>query len=188
MPRPPRFQAPGAMYHVILQAPDEGVIYPDDAARLLQLDLFERCLQKYDWVSFGYCLLSTHGHLVVQTRAANIAPGMQWLSGLYAQRLNRRLARFGHVFGARYFSKTIETDGHLLMTIRYVARNALEAGMCTTLFDWPWSSYPAVVGFGIPRAVDVDAVLGLMASDPDVARRLLRDFVESDMSSRVTAA
>jgi Transposase IS200 like. len=176
------------MYHVVLQAADDGVIYPGDAARLLQLDLFERCLKKYDWVSFGYCLLSTHGHLLVQTRAANIARGMQWLSGLYGQRLNSRLDRSGHVFGARYFSKTIETDGHLLMAIRYVARNALEAGMCNSLFDWPWSSYPAVLGLQLPRAVDVDAVLGLLAADPEVARQRLRDFVESDMASRVWAA
>jgi putative transposase len=174
------------MYHVIVQAADGGVIYPDDAARLQQLDLFERCLAKYDWVSFGYCLLSTHGHLIVQTRKANIAPGMQWLSGIYGQRLNRRLDRRGHVFGARYFSKMIETEGQLLMTIRYVALNALAMG--ETLFDWPWSSYPAVVGFGIPRAVDVDAVLGLLAADVEAARRLLRDFVESDITSRAEAS
>jgi putative transposase len=176
------------MYHVIVQAADDGVIYPDDAARLQQLDLFERCIPKYDWVSFGYCLLSTHGHFLVQTREANIAAGMQWLNGLYGQRLNRRLDRRGHVFGARYFTKLIETDGHLLVSIRYVAHNALEAGMCETLFDWPWSSYPAVVGFGIPRAVDVDAVLGLLASDPENARRLLRDFVEPDVAARGAAA
>ena len=176
------------MYHVIVQAADDGVIYPDDNARLLQLDLFERCLQKYDWVSFGYCLLSTHGHLLVQTRPANIARGMQWLSGLYGQRLNLRLDRRGHVLGARYFSKTVETDGHLLTVIRYVARNALEAGMCNSLFDWPWSSYPAVLGLRLPRAVDVDAVLGLLAADPQVARQRLRDFVESDTASRVAAA
>jgi putative transposase len=188
MPRPLRIQAPGAMYHVILQAADGGVIYPDDIARLQQLDLFERCLRKYDWVSFGYCLLSTHGHLIVQTREANIAAGMQWLSGLFGQRLNSRLDRFGHVFGARYYTKMIETDGHLLMTIRYVARNALEAGMCSSLFDWPWSSYPAVVGFGVPRTVDAEAVLALLAADPHEARRLLRDFVESDMASRASAA
>jgi putative transposase len=188
MPRPPRIQAPGAIYHVIVQAADGGVIYPDDAARLQQLDLFERCLKKYNWISYGYCLLSTHGHLIVQTLEANIAPGMQWLSGLFGQRLNRRLDRSGHVFGARYYTKMIETEGHLLMTIRYVAHNAREAGMCETLFDWPWSSYPAVVGFGVPRAVDVDAVLGLLSADAEAAQRLLRDFVESDMPSRATAA
>jgi hypothetical protein len=176
------------MYHVILQAAAGGAIYPDDVARLQQLDLFERCLRKYDWVSYGYCLLSTHGHFIVQTRAANIAPGMQWLSGLFGQRLNRRLDRCGHVFGTRYYTKMIETDGHLLMTIRYVAHNALSAGMCDSLFDWPWNSYPAVVRFGVPRAVDVDAVLGLLAADPDVARRLLRDFVESDTATRASAA
>jgi REP element-mobilizing transposase RayT len=176
------------MYHVILQAADDGVIYPDDAARLLQLDLFGRCCAKYDWVSFGYCLLSTHGHLLIQTREANVGRGMQWLNGLYGQCINRRLDRRGHVFGARYFTSMLETDGHLLMSIRYVARNAVEAGMCDNLFDWPWSSYPAVVGFGIPRAVDVDAVLGLLASDREIARQLLRDFVESGVSSRATAA
>ena len=50
----------------------------------------------------------------VTTPKPNLAPGMQWLNGLYASTFNERHAQHGHVFGGRYKPVLVESDRELV--------------------------------------------------------------------------
>ena len=90
--------------------------------------------------------MTTHYHLLVQTPQADLSAGMQRLNGLYAMRFNARHARRGHLFGARFHAIPVETESHLLETVRYLALNPVRAGACLDARDWPWSSYAVITG------------------------------------------
>ncbi len=42
------------------------------------------------------------------------------------------------MYQGRFKSFPIESDGHLLTLCRYVARNALSAGLVSRAEDWTW--------------------------------------------------
>lgn len=179
VPRPLRVQATDTLYHVTGNATDRWRLFVDDVDREHFLSVFTEVLRKYEWTCLGFALMGTHDHLLFRTKHANIAAGMQELNSRYAVGFNRRHARLGHLFRARYGSVVVEEAGHLLWCIRYIARNPVEAGLCASPCDWPWSSYPGVVGAGKRwPVVAEDEVLGLFGRDRELACAQLRDFVE----------
>lgn len=91
------------------------------------------------WRLHAFCLMTTHYHLVVETPAPNLACGMQYLNGVYAQAFNLRWGRFGPLWAGRYSSRLIEDDRYYAELCRYVLENPVRAGLCGTLGEWPWS-------------------------------------------------
>ena len=103
---------------------------------------------------------------------------MKWLKASYAQDLNHRHRRGGHVFGGRFYSEVIERDAHLVAAIVYVFLNPVRAGIVDRPERWPWSSYAATVGVvPAPEFLNVAEVLALVHRRRDVARRMLAEAV-----------
>jgi putative transposase len=67
---------------------------------------------------------------------------MRWVTATHAIRWHqhRRTVGQGPVYQARYFATPIEHAPQLIMTCRYVERNALSAGLVHRAQDWPWCS------------------------------------------------
>jgi REP element-mobilizing transposase RayT len=179
MPRPLRIQAPDTLYHVTGNATDRWHLFTDDVDRARYISIVASVVEKYEWSLYALVLMGTHDHLMFRTKHANIAAGMQALNSRYATDFNRRHARPGHLFRARYGARLVEEPGHLLWCLRYFARNPVEAGLCDSPLEWRWSSYPGLVGVGEPWPfVDADEVLSLFARDRESAITLFRDLVE----------
>lgn len=176
MPRPLRDEQPGMTYHVTSHAVAEARLVRDDGDRQRFLAQLQTVAEALGWTCLAVCLLDTHYHLLVTISDANLARGMQRLNGSYAQFFNLKYGRKGHLFGGRYYGVKVLTPGHLLMSIRYIARNACDKRAHPARY--PWSSYPGVIGTRpcwpfIARA----KVLELFGS-AEAAVRLLRDFIE----------
>jgi putative transposase len=139
VPRSPRPQIAGGHYHVTSRGVERIAIFRSDRDRRLFLSLLQKTIERYGWLEFAYCLLSTHFHLVVQTPEPNIGRGMQYLLGRYAQAFNQSQGRGGHVVERRYDARVIESDRYLLEACRYVVLNPVRAELCRSAEDWPWT-------------------------------------------------
>ena len=127
--------------------------------------------------------MGTHYHLLVTTPEPNLAEGMKRLNGMHAQAVNDRHQQFGSLFRQRYQTQLVETDGHLLAALRYIALNPVRAGLCKRPTDWRWSSYPAAIGWAAAAlSLDLEGVRALFSADPTVARSRLQAFVEDGLS------
>ena len=136
----------------------------------------------------AYCLMTTHYHLLVQTAQADLAAGLQYLNGRYAQRINRRRGEKGHLFDARYGSAFVETEQHVLSVHRYIALNPVTAGIVARPQDWPWSSYRALLRLTpAPTFLDAEAALRFFGATPEVGRARLVEFVQDGLDEGVTA-
>src|SRR5690606_33720596 len=142
----PRDEEPGAIHHVTAHSLDGGRIVVDDADRNALLEDIGTVVSRQRWTCLACCILDTHYHLLLATPEPNLGDGMRWLNGAYAQRFNRRHARRGHLFRERYRNRRVRTDAHLLLTVRYIARNRMAAGLVPDPAADPWSSYPGIVG------------------------------------------
>ena len=56
----------------------------------------------------------------------------------------------GHVFGARFASKPVMSDAHLIGVVSYIALNPVGAGLSKRPEDWKFSSYSALIGRSRP--------------------------------------
>jgi putative transposase len=179
MGRLARLQVAGALYHVTANAARKLMLYLDDEDRRLWLDIVATGLSRSGVLCHSYCEMGTHYHLLLETLDPNIAACMQRINWLYSRTFNAKYGMKGHLFEARYAAELIQSESHLLRTIRYIARNPCEAGICESPLDWKWSSYRATIGLAEPAAfLSTDWVLAAIDDRPDVARRQLRWMVE----------
>ena len=178
MPRPPRPQFPGAIYHVTTRGNRKQEIFSGDRDRIRFLQLLERVVAALGWRCHTYCLMTNHYHLLVETPQANISQGMHRLNGVYAKWFNWRHDFEGHVFERRFRGGLVEGDAHLLELTRYIVLNPVRAGLTGTAGTWRWSSYNATVGARRrPPFLTCTWVLSLFSRDPQRACELYAEFV-----------
>jgi putative transposase len=185
MPRPHRIEVEDGISHVTARAVFEHRAFVVGADRFEFLFLLMRVVRRHGWVVLGFCLMGTHYHLVIQTPRPTLSAGVQLLNGWYAQRFNRRHGRRGHLFDGRFRSQRLETESHLLATLRYVDQNPVRAGLCRSPADWRWSGFRAVVGLAeAPAFLAVAKTLAFFADDSRAARRAYAEFIEADPAER----
>jgi REP element-mobilizing transposase RayT len=177
MPRPPRAELEGGIHHVYSRGAVKQTIFLDDDDREGYLTTLAKVVNWTSWRCLAYCLMGNHMHLLIETPRPNLGRGMQQLHGAYGLAFNRRHEKAGHVFGARFQSKVIKDDPQLWITTRYIVRNPVEAGLCTTPEAWPWSSHAQIVAGNSPpwlHTARLDSYFGSMGGDP---RKRYLDFV-----------
>jgi REP element-mobilizing transposase RayT len=102
MPRQPRVEFPGAIYHLMSRGDRREDIFLTDVDRHDFLKTLAEACEKTGWQVHAYCLMRNHFHLVAETPEPNLVEGMRWLLSTYTIRFNHRHKLFGHVFSRRY--------------------------------------------------------------------------------------
>ena len=178
MARAPRDLAPG-IFHVASHSVWTSVLFKDDIDRMLLLTELAKTASRMRWRCVAVCLMTTHYHLVVETPDASMPVGMKQLNLTHACRFNARHRLQGHVVDGRYWARRLVSDTDLLTAFRYVARNPVEAGICRSPREWPWSSYRGLAERAeVFTFVDPSPVLGCFRP-PDTAVEQLCRYVES---------
>jgi putative transposase len=144
MPRPPRLIAPSTVYHVILRCNAKEPLFrtPKDFESLLCV--LARYKQKHAFKLYGYCIMNTHAHLIIQTpddEKVSISKIMHNVASLYVRDYNIRHERVGHFFGERFKSPIVEDDSYGIALLKYIAQNPVRARMVAKARDWEWSSF-----------------------------------------------
>jgi REP element-mobilizing transposase RayT len=180
MPRPLRYQIPGATYHLMNRGVRGEPLYTDRREHTRFLELLSETCARYEWLLRAYCLMGNHYHLLVTTPEPTLSVGMQWLNSCYAQWFNWRHAHRGHVFFRRFHSVVIDGDSQLAEVARYVLLNPVRAQFCTRAEDWRWSSYRATVGLAPAPAFLASAwLLGQFGLQPRQAEANFAAFIRS---------
>lgn len=91
----------------------------------------------------AYCLMTNHIHfIVVPEREDSLAILFGRANGRYAQAVNIRKGRCGHLWQSRYHSCAM-SESHLWVAMRYVESNPCRAGIAATPAEYRWSSASA---------------------------------------------
>ncbi len=201
MPRPPRKQFSGALYHVTSRGNGRGRIFFDDSDRERFLSQLQDCLENYGVVLYAYVLMTNHYHLLVRTANPNLSRFMQRLNTSYALYSRYKHRKPGHQLEGRYKAKLVQGDEYLMTLTRYIhlnpvkvkaLRNQGKGELKRHLDAYQWSSYGGYrekrrceefVCYDVLKTLDSDAQKGrqryrtyvqgcLMEDDSDL-RRLL---------------
>lgn len=160
MARPLRIEFPGALYHVTSRGDRQESIFEDTKDRYAFLRILAEVIERFNWLCHGYCLMTNHYHLIIETPDANLSAGMRQLNGVYTQASNHKYQRTGHLFQGRFKSIVVDGDSYLKELTRYVVLNPVRAGLVERAEQWSWSSHQAIIGHTqIPAWLCTDVLL-----------------------------
>lgn len=178
MTRSLRLEFPGAIYHVMSRGNRRATIFHDDADRRAWLKILALVCDRHRCVIHGFCQMTNHYHLLIETSDANLGQSMSQLNGMYARHVNWRHDLVGHLFQGRYKAILVQKENYLLELSRYIALNPLRGQIVSSLDDWPWSSFPYFVGaVHCPSWLERNWLLGQFGATETHACEQYRNFV-----------
>ena len=90
----------------------------------------------------AYCLMSNHIHICVRTEnPKNFIKSFRYPYSCY---FNSKYERQGRLGERQFFILEVRGLYHLLTVIAYILRNPLHHGICSTPFEYPYSSARAI--------------------------------------------
>jgi REP element-mobilizing transposase RayT len=180
VPRSEREWEPGGLYHLTPEGNDKRAIFFDDIDRHEVLRRCELAFERWGIAVLGYCLMTTHLHLLVRCGKEPPSLALQGLFGGYARWWNRRHGQTGHCFRNRCHAERIADEAHLWEAARYIDLNPVRAGIVGLPADYPWSSYRAHVGLEFPLPLLAnEELMRHFGPTPRVARATYESFVRS---------
>jgi putative transposase len=140
MPRVARAVAIGCPHHVTQRGNYEQTVFDDDRDRRRYLTWAVKDCQRYGLKIWAYCLMTNHVHFIgVPEREESLGRTFNLLHMRYAQYLNKKRKRSGHLWQGRFFSCALD-ETHLWAAVRYVERNPVRARLVRRPEDYVWSS------------------------------------------------
>lgn len=177
MARKPRIHFPGAVYHVILRGNAGQPVFFDDRDRFRFYHFLQYVVEKFGCRVHGFCLMTNHIHLVLQTGDIPLSQIMQNLSLRYTQWINHAQSRTGHLFQGRYKALLLDADAYLMEIVRYIHLNPVRAGMVPLPEAYPWSGHHGYLGKEVLPWLTTDLVLLMFSPNIRKARATYASFV-----------
>ncbi len=150
MPRKPRVEFEGAIYHVMSRGNHQEAIYRDDRDCEMFLDTLDEACRRTGWRIHAFVLMGNHYHLLQETPEANLVEGMKWLQGTYTQRFNSRHKLWGHLLQGRYKALLVDGSGgdYFLTVSNYIHLNPVRTKgfnpSVAKLAEYKWEQLPAI--------------------------------------------
>ncbi len=143
MPRPPRADEAGGLYHALNRGNLRATIFHKEGDYAAFETILHEALQLYQVQLLAYQLMPNHYHLVLRPLAdGEMSRFMGWVGGTHTMRYHAHYhtSGLGHVYQQRYKSFPVQDGEHFLVICRYVERNALRAGLVERAEQWRWGS------------------------------------------------
>ena len=181
MGRRPRIHFAGAFYHVIARGNGGQKVFREDGDYRLYLKFLQEYKKRFGFYLYGYALMPTHVHFLIEAGETALSKVMQSLQFRYTRNINIKYRTWGHLFQGRYKAIICERDSYFLELSAYLHLNPVRAGLVEDPSKYPWSSYPSYMGQEKGDLVDRDFLFSQFSVKRSVARREYEQFVKSRM-------
>lgn len=147
MPRATRYLLPGYTYHLTHRCHDRQWLLRFGRDRDAYQEWLRLAARRYRVPIYGYCITSSHVHVVVHAEdTERVSSMMDLAAGVMARLYNRRKVRSGSFWEHPYHCTAIESGRHLLNCLVYVDLNMVRAGVVTHPKQWRWCGYHELMG------------------------------------------
>jgi putative transposase len=144
MPRHPRVDVAGEIYHVINRANARMKIFDTDKDYRLFETVLAEAKEHIDIHIYAYCIMPNHWHLILSPKSdGDLSKFMGWLTMTHTQRWHvmHKSIGSGHLYQGRYKSFIVQSGEYFLQVCRYVERNPVRAKLVRDAHNWKWSSF-----------------------------------------------
>lgn len=180
MPRHKRIKQFDFIYHVMVRSISEIPLFKDDDDKDKYLLYVQKYQKQFGFKVYGYCLMTTHGHFIIDANGSDISKLMQGINLSYATYYNYRHKRHGHLFQDRFKSEVVANEKYLFNLSAYIHNNPTDiAGYETCPEKFKYSTLGMYLGlennlFGI---ADEEFIMGFFSNNVKRAREKYFSFV-----------
>lgn len=182
MPRKPRINSPGLIYHVIARGNRQEQIFFDEQDYRAYLHRISETWEKFPFRLYAHTLMPNHLHLLLEANETPISKFLQIIQQRYAQHFNAKYSKVGHLFQSRYKAIICQEDQYLLELVRYIHLNSVRSGIVKDPIDYPWSSHRSYLATKCEKWLDRDAILAQFSNRREMAKKLYCEFVMAALS------
>ena len=143
MPRQPRVDNAGMIYHALNRGNRRQTIFHKDADYEAFIRVLAEGLGKYAVEIFAFTLMPNHWHLVLRpARDGQMGALLRLVTATHTLRYHAHYHTRGegHLYQARFKSFPIQSDEHFSVVCRYVERNPVRAKLVDSAKLWPFGS------------------------------------------------
>ncbi len=158
-----------------------GDIFREEEDYEAYLRILTIAKSRYPFFLMGYCLMTNHVHLLIETIEDEHWRIIQYAHSNYSIYFNKKYGLVGHLFQGRYTDEIVEDDAYRLEVSRYIHLNPVRANMVITPARYPWSSYGEYIGEASQGNIVVDKDRILKYFNGDKAA-LYKQYVEAGKS------
>jgi len=187
MPRVPRIDKPGLLYHVFARGIERRQIFQNDRDRYRFLDSLGTILTETGTAIHAFALLPNHFHLLLRRNSAPLSSVMRRLLTSYAIYFNRRHERVGHLFQNRYRSIVCQEDRYYLQLVRYIHLNPVRSAQVSLekLANYPFCGHSYLLGNRRADWYEPERVLTRFGGPAAAGRQVYLEMIASSPQSRI---
>lgn len=150
MPRRRRRIIPEVEHHVIQRAAHGRFILRDGECKAMLMSLLIDWSQRLRVLVSGFVLMDNHFHLSARPPDESaLGQMMGRVTADFSRWLNTGAREVGPNWQGPFYATPMD-ERHAVMSLRYIERNPVEAGLCSLPWDYGWSSAAFHAGLG-PR-------------------------------------
>jgi REP element-mobilizing transposase RayT len=187
MPRKPRIELGGSLYHIISRGNDRRKIFRTSADYLRFAQVLVEQKANLPFYLYAYCLMPNHFHLLIEMRDHSISRIMQRVLTSYSQYHNRKYKKTGHLFQGRYKSILCQTDQYLAELVRYIHLNPVRARIVKRAEQYDYSGHRAYIGIDGLGLIDSEPLLRHFGGTRKRAVEVYQRFVEAGLGQNSQA-
>ncbi|MBE6064250.1 transposase [Clostridium cochlearium] len=126
LPRVRRQKSEDAIYHVMVRSITEVPLFKKHEDKIRYLNKMREYQKQYGFKVYAYCLMTNHGHFIIDSNGADISKIMHSQNLSYAVNFNKIHKRKGPLFQDRFKSKVVDTQRYLITLSAYIHNNVLD--------------------------------------------------------------
>lgn len=147
MCRGPRIKNSNGIFHIMIRSISEITLFRNCDDKNKFLEIVKKYQNRFLFKVYGFCLMDTHVHLLINCNGADISKFMHNINQCYALYYNKKYDRHGHVFGDRFKSIQITNDKSLLICSAYIHNNPKDIkGFKNSVEEYKYSSFAIYTG------------------------------------------
>ena len=134
---------PGIIYHIYNRGINGETLFREERNYSYFLDLYRRHIQSVA-LTFAYCLMPNHFHLLVEIKDQTVKQPSQAFSNLfnaYSKAINKAYQRTGSLFERPFKRIAVSKSQYFARLIIYIHQNPQRHGIIDDYRLWPCSSY-----------------------------------------------
>lgn len=180
MPRTARIKNEAGIYHIMVRSISDVALFKNNKDKDKYLQLIKKYQEIFLFKVYSYCLMTTHGHIIIDCCGADISKIMKSINQCYSAYFNKKYGRCGHVFQDRFKSKLVDNDRYLIALSAYIHNNPRDINTYRNHIEkYKYSSLGIYLGLAVDKLdiIDIDFILKHFSSDKTRARKLYLDFL-----------
>ena len=127
----------GAAYHVTSRTNDKKRVFECNVGKKTMLLVLRDAKDRFGFHLANFCVMPTHIHLlIIPKEGTSLSRIMQWIKTHSAKRWNSIHGSTDHLWGDRFFARSVKDRREYFSVMHYIDQNAVKAGLAQNPEDW----------------------------------------------------